>query len=58
LGDNATGSIEHFSAPLDFFDIPVEYPPINVEVALSSLRVAPATRKKAHSNLSNCRFEV
>ncbi len=31
LGANATGSIAHFSAPLDFVA-----PPINVEVASSS----------------------
>ena len=37
LGESATNSIAHFSAPLDFFDTSVKYPPpMNMEVPSSS----------------------
>ena len=37
FGESATGSIAHFSSSLDYFGIPVEYPPpSNMKVASSS----------------------
>ena len=37
LGESATNSIAHFSAPLDFFDTSAKYPPpMNMEVPSSS----------------------